>query len=406
MRHTRPSRAVSASRVAEEEELLCGLIGERRQISRAELASLTGLSRGTVSVRVEKILTSGLIIESGAGISTGGRRPVMLTLNPEAGVILAADLGATHCHVAVADLTGSATAVHSRPINISAGPVAVLDELMDDFNEALSRCGRSSNDVLAVGIGVPGPVEFSTGTVVRPPIMPGWDDFVISKYVRESFDVPVVVDNDVNTMALGEYVRRDRRDNSLLFIKIGTGIGCGIMLRGELHRGVNGAAGDIGHIRLPDQEDTVCACGNVGCLEAVASVAAIARHLQAVGRDVQTPSEVIRLAQAGDPDVMHLVRKAGEQIGSVVASLVNFYDPETIIIGGSLAELHSDLLAAIRGIVYQRAVPLATRKLRLETTALGSQSGLLGAIELAELAALSPAALGRWLVPDQGRVVR
>jgi predicted NBD/HSP70 family sugar kinase len=389
--------------VADEQGLLCGIIGERRQISRAELASLTGLSRATVSVRVDKILESGLIIESGTGTSTGGRRPVMLTLNPEAGVILAADLGATHCHVAVADLTGTAMAVHSGSVNIAAGPVAVLDEMLDDFSQALSRCGRSSNEVLAIGIGVPGPVEFSTGTVVRPPIMPGWDDFVISDYVRKTFDAPVVVDNDVNTMALGEYVRRDRRDTSLLFIKVGTGIGCGIMLRGELHRGVNGAAGDIGHIRLPDHEDTVCACGNVGCLEAVASGAAIARRLQAAGRDVQTSSEVVRLAQAGDPDVMHRIRKAGEQIGSVVASLVNFYAPETIIIGGSLAELRGDLLAAIRGVVYQRAVPLATRKLRLETTALGSQSGLLGAIELAQRAALSPDALGRWLAPDPTR---
>ena len=200
----------------------------------------------------------------------------MLTLNPEAGVILAADLGATHCHIEVADLTGRAMAIHSVPVNIAEGPVPVLDELLDNFRRRTCRCGRSATEVLAIGIGVPGPVEFSTGTVVRPPIMPGWDGFVISDYVRKSFDAPVVVDNDVNTMALGEYVGRDRRDTSLLFIKVGTGIGCGIILRGELHRGVNGAAGDIGHIRLPDHEDTVCGCGNVGCLEAVASGAAIA----------------------------------------------------------------------------------------------------------------------------------
>jgi predicted NBD/HSP70 family sugar kinase len=340
-------------------------------------------------------------MESGDGPSTGGRRPVLLTLNPEAGVVLAADLGATHCHVAAADLAGKTTVIRDSAVDIAAGPVAVLDEVQHHFADVLSRCGRSSSDVLAIGIGVPGPVEFYTGTVVRPPIMPGWDDFVVSEYLGKSFDAPVVVDNDVNAMALGEYVERGQRDTSLLFIKVGTGIGCGIVSHGELHHGMDGAAGDIGHIRLPDHDSTVCACGNTGCLEAVASGAAIARCLRGEGRDVQTSSDVVRLAQAGDPDVMYRIRTAGEQIGSVVASLVNFYNPETVIIGGSLAALYDDLLAAIRGVVYQRALPLATRRLRLETTALGWQAGLLGAIELARRSAFSPGVLGRWLAPAQ-----
>lgn len=394
-------RKASATRAADEHGLLVGLVAQRRQISRAELARLTGLSRATVSVLVDKILQTGLIMESGDGPSTGGRRPVLLTLNPEAGVVLGADLGATHCHVAAADLAGNTTVIRDSAVDIAAGPVTVLDEVLQHFADVLSRSGRSPSDVLAVGIGVPGPVEFSTGTVVRPPIMPGWDDFVVSEYLGKSFDVPVIVDNDVNVMALGEYVERGERDTSLLFIKVGTGIGCGIVSRGELHRGMDGAAGDIGHIRLPDHDDTVCACGNTGCLEAVASEAAIARRLRGEGREIQTSSEVVRLAQAGDPDVMHRIRTAGEQIGSVVASLVNFYNPETIIIGGSLAALYDDLLAAIRGVVYQRAAPLATRRLRLETTALGWQAGILGAIELARRAALSPGALGRWLAPAQ-----
>ena len=377
-------RIVAAPRAADDYALLVALVAQERQVSRADLARLAGLSRSTVSLRVDEILKTGLIMESGNGPSTGGRRPVVLTVNPDVGVVLAADLGATHCHIAVADLAGNPLALHSDALDVGAGPVAILDEVLGHFAEVLAACGRSSSDVLAVGIGVPGPVEFSTGTVVRPPIMPGWDDFVVPEYLGRSFDAPVVVDNDVNVMALGEYVERGQRDTSLLFIKIGTGIGCGIVSHGELHRGLDGAAGDIGHTRLPDHDNTVCACGNTGCLEAVASGAAIARQLRAEGRDVHLTSDVVRLAQSGDRDVMYRVRRAGEHIGSVIATLVNFYNPETIILGGSLAALNDDLLAPIRGVVYQRATTLATRRFRLETSALGWQAGLFGAIELAQ----------------------
>lgn len=391
----------TAPRAVDDYALLVMLVAQQRQVSRADLARLAGLSRSTVSLRVDEILKTGLIRESGNGPSTGGRRPVVLTVNPEAGVVLAADLGATHCHVAAADLAGNILALQSGGVDMGAGPVAVLNEILRHCAEVLGSCEKTPSDVLAVGIGIPGPVEFSTGTVVRPPIMPGWDDFVVSEYIGRSFFVPVVVDNDVNVMALGEYVERGQRDTSLLFIKVGTGIGCGIVSHGELHRGLDGAAGDIGHTRLPDHDDTVCACGNTGCLEAVASGGAIVRQMRAEGRDVQVTSEVVRLAQSGDRDVMYRVRRAGEHIGSVLATLVNFYNPETIIIGGSLAALNDDLLAPIRGVVYQRATTLATRRFRLEITALGWQAGVLGAVELARRAALSPDAVGRRLVPAQ-----
>lgn len=386
------------TRSADDLVVLIDLVARHRQLSRADLARLANLSRTTVSQRVDRVLQSGLLVEAGDGPSTGGRKPVLLTLNPEAGVVLAADLGATHCHTGVADLTGAVLEIERNTLNIADGPVAALDDVVKHFAAALDRCGRQPRDVLAIGIGVPGPVEFSTSTVVRPPIMPGWDNFMVAEYVNRTFpDVPVVVDNDVNVMALGEYVERDMGDSSLLFVKIATGIGCGIVTGGNLHRGFDGAAGDIGHIRVPDHEDVVCVCGNTGCLEAVASGGAIARRLQAQGRDVHVASEVARLAQAGDRDAMYLVRRAGEQIGGVLASLVNFYNPETIVIGGSLAALYDDLLAAIRGVIYQRATPLATRRLRLETTRLGWQAGVKGALELAQRAALSSGALDRWL---------
>jgi predicted NBD/HSP70 family sugar kinase len=164
-----------------------------------------------------------------------------------------------------------------------------------------------------------------------------------------------------------------------------------------VHRGADGAAGDIGHIRVAQAEGTVCVCGNTGCLEAVASGSALVRELSSAGVPVTTVRDVITLAQAGDARVVRAVRVAGQRIGEVVASIVNFYNPNAIVVGGALAELQDDLLAGIRSVVYQRALPLATRKLTIEPSVLGGSAGVQGAAVLAARAALSPVGITRWL---------
>jgi predicted NBD/HSP70 family sugar kinase len=248
-----------------------------------------------------------------------------------------------------------------------------------------------------VGIGLPAPVEFATGTVVQPPIMPGWDGLVIPSLFADCFDAPVVVDNDVNVMALGEYTGRGLGAADLLFIKVSTGIGCGIISGGRLHRGADGAAGDMGHVRIAEAADAPCTCGNTGCLEAVASGAAVARSLARDGLDTRTARDVVELAKAGDPRAVRSVRVAGERIGQVAAVLVSFYNPSLIVVGGSLSELRDDLLAGIRGAIYHRALPLATRRLTIETTRLGSHAGVLGASVLAAQHALSLPGMARLL---------
>jgi predicted NBD/HSP70 family sugar kinase len=226
--------------------------------------------------------------------------------------------------------------------------------------------------------------------------MPGWDGYPIPPFFASRYDAEVLVDNDVNLMALGEHHARQGKDDQLIFIKVGTGIGCGIISHGRLHRGADGAAGDIGHTRLPDHDETLCQCGNTGCVEAVASGSALVRQLSAQ-HPVKSPSDVVQLALSGDTKARHAVRLASQHIGEVLAGVVSFHNPQIIVVGGAMARLEEDLLAGMRSVVYRRALPLATCSLRIETSQLRQSAGVVGAAVLARNAVLSPAGIDRWL---------
>jgi predicted NBD/HSP70 family sugar kinase len=220
--------------------------------------------------------------------------------------------------------------------------------------------------------------------------MPGWDGFSIPTFFADHFDVPVLVDNDVNIMAVGEHWARWRAERHFLFVKVGTGIGCGIVAEGEIYRGEHGAAGDIGHIRVAGYDDVVCECGNAGCLEAVAAGRALARAVGDLGLPARNSRDVVALARAHHLEVVRLVRRSGRLIGEVLAGLVNAFNPSVIVIGGDVAEAHEQLFAGIREIVYQRATPLATRHLDVSRSALGDRAGTIGAAVLVIEHILSP----------------
>jgi predicted NBD/HSP70 family sugar kinase len=310
--------------------------------------------------------------------STGGRRPTVFAFNESAGVVLAADLGATHSRVAVTDLSGAVLAEHAEVIEISMGPEAFLDWLEARFDALLGAAGRSPADVWGVGVGVPGPVEFATGRPANPPIMPGWDGYGVADRLQARYGVPALVDNDVNIMALGEHVRAWRDADHLLFVKVGTGIGAGVVAEGRIHRGAQGAAGDIGHIRVTG-EDALCRCGNTGCLEAVAGGAAMAAALRAQGLDAHDSREVVALVRAGEPAAIRVVRDAGRVLGEALAAAVNLFNPSVLVVGGDVAEAHEQLLAGIREAIYQRSLPLATRHLKIARSTLEDRAGVIGA---------------------------
>jgi predicted NBD/HSP70 family sugar kinase len=370
-----------------------GLVRTAGAITRGELMARTGLGRSTVSQRIDLLLAHGLVRELGEGPSTGGRPPSTLVFNPAAGVVLAAALGATHSRVALTDLSGDPQAEQSAEIEISAGPERVLSWVQERFAELLAQTGHTAREVRAIGVGVPGPVEFATGQPVNPPIMPGWDGFAIPDWLRQHYPVEILVDNDVNIMALGEHSKRWASCEHLLFVKVGTGIGCGIVVNGAIYRGAQGAAGDIGHIRLADYGEVICECGNSGCVEAVASGRALARVLHARGYDATNSRDVVRLARDHNPDAVQVVRQAGRNLGEVLASLVNALNPHVVVIGGDLAQAHEQLFAGVREVVYQRSTALATRHLQIVPSALEDQAGVTGAAVMAIEHILSPAKL-------------
>jgi predicted NBD/HSP70 family sugar kinase len=369
------------------------LIRDGRARTHAELVELTGLSRSTVAQRVDSLLTRRLVVPAEPGASRGGRPPRTFAFNRDAGVALAADLGATHSRVAITDLAGDVLAEAREDIPIAQGPEVVLGWLEQTFDGLLKEAGRSRDAVQGVGVGVPGPVEFVTGTPVAPPIMPGWDGYGVAAHLRSRYGALVLVDNDVNIMALGEYWSRWRDTQHLLFVKVGTGIGCGVITDGRIHRGTQGAAGDIGHIHVPDHDDVICRCGNIGCLEAIAGGGAMAARLTQMGVPAENSRDVVRQVREGSPEAMRLVRQAGRELGGVLASAVNFFNPAVIVIGGDIAHADEHLLAGVREVVYRRSTALATRSIRIVRSTLDDRAGILGAAVMVIEAVLAPDAV-------------
>ncbi|EMY33736.1 xylose repressor XylR [Arthrobacter crystallopoietes BAB-32] len=369
------------------------LLRDGRPRTRSELAQLTGLARSTVASRVEALRKLGYIAPFGGAASTGGRPPSLFALNPAARVVAGADLGATHALVSLSDLAGEVLAEEREALNIADGPGKVLDWLGSAISRLLAEAGRTAEDLGAIGIGLPGPVEHDTGRPINPPIMPGWDRVDVPAAVQQHFNVPVLVDNDVNIMALGEQATAWPGVRDLMFIKVATGIGAGIISSGQLQRGAQGTAGDLGHVRVPRGGEVLCRCGNTGCLEALAGGPALAALLAAEGREAATSGDVIDLVRSGDLRAIHVVRQAGRDIGDVLATCVNLVNPSVIVIGGSLAQAGEHLLAGIREVVYQRSLPLATEHLRIAPSVAGQRAGVLGAASLAISHVLSPEAI-------------
>jgi glucokinase-like ROK family protein len=368
---------------------LLRLLRDEGPRSRAELGELAGMARSKLEAELVRLKQVGLVQEGGKAASRGGRRSTLVELSSflHFGGI---DLGATSIRVAIMNAELQVKAQVEEPMEIRRGPEPVLGRA----GELIEKLARDQGvQLTGVGVGVPGPVRFRDGMPVSPPIMPGWHEYPVRDLLARRFGCPVLVDNDVNVMAVGEHWGGVARSvDNYLFVKIGTGIGCGIMIRGQVYRGIDGCAGDIGHINV-DPDGPVCACGNSGCLEAMFGGAALVRDALAAarsgaspplaermaGQQAITPEDVGRCAAEGDPVAIGLIRDGGRRVGLVLAGLVSFFNPSMIVIGGGLAGLGHLLLAEIRGVVYRRSLPLATGNLPIVLSELGPSAGAVGA---------------------------
>ncbi len=358
--------------------------------TRASLVSETGQSRSTVAARIDALSAAGLLAPAGEATSTGGRPPSTFAFAPTNRIVLGVDLGATHARLAVTDLAANALASMQAPLAITDHPERVLSWVAETGTQLVTEAGRGLDELAGIGIGLPGPVDHTDGRPVNPPIMPGWDGTDVPDILHRLLGAPVVVDNDVNVMALGEHRTVCPDVQNLLFVKVATGIGAGVVMDGELRRGAQGAAGDIGHIAVPGAEQAPCRCGNTGCLEAVAGGAAIADVLRRGGARIDTTQDIVDLVRAGDIAAGQAVRQAGRDIGAVLAASVSMLNPSRIIVGGVLSGAGEHLIAGIREVVYQRSLPLATQHLRIVTSRAGSQAGVVGAATLVTDRFLAP----------------
>jgi glucokinase-like ROK family protein len=381
------------------EKELIDLVRRYGEFSKADLASFTEYSRTKITSCVDSLLNKKIIIANNATEYTGGRRSKTFSLNGNLGLVAGVDIGATSIDLGIADFSGKLLVRYAEALSVRLGPIKVLGQVCSLLEKMLKENNLNPEKVYGIGIGVPGPVDFSAGTLVSPPIMPGWDRYPIIQTVQQWFpSANVVVDNDVNVMALGEiYQGVGKGVDNLIFVKIGTGIGSGILCEGRIYRGSSGCAGDIGHIGV-DKSGPLCHCGNIGCLEAVTAGPAIAERALLAAQagkssillsyyerngNILRAEDVGNAAKEGDALATEIIRESGQFIGNVLAGLVNFYNPRVIVIGGGVSNLGNLLLSSIRQTVLNRSTPLATRNLSIVFSEIGPDAGVFGAVNLA-----------------------
>lgn len=401
MRNGTPARPAAAQASAGD---LLHLVRSGRATTRGALQRVTGLSRATVGQRLDRLFRAGWLREgAGTPVSSplGGRPSVRLEFDDAHALVLAADLETRHARTALLTLAGEVVAERGGALRVEEGPERVLDRLGAVFGELLRESGRDPAAVCGIGLAVPGPVDSGTGRVVQPPIMPGWDGYDIRGRLRRAFTehtehtertehtehfghagapVPVLVDNDANLMAYAEQRAHYPDCSAFALVKVSTGIGAGVVVDGSLYRGIDGGAGDIGHIRVPGVPGSaaaLCKCGSYGCLAAVASGRAVAARLAAAGVPAASGSDVRELLAAGHPEAVGLARDAGRQVGEVLATVVTLLNPGVLMIAGDLAG--TPFLTGVRELLYQRALPRSTAHLEIVTSRLGSRAGLIGA---------------------------
>lgn len=362
---------------------LLTVLRDGRPRSRARLAEHAGVARSTASARVEELRAEGLVVELSDTVYTGGRPSKRISIVPRSRVVIAADIGATHADVALVDLTGAPIERVSRSISSDDEPDTILSWLKTCALQLAETETIPAAAIIGAGIGLAAPIDHATGRPINPPIMPRWNDFDIRSWFVDNLGIAATVEKDVNMMAVGECRLRGAAAANLIFVKASTGIGAGITSEGRLHRGQQGTAGDIGHIALRRDTSTPCQCGNLGCVEAIAGVPALARRLSELGHALNSNQDVIDLVSQGNIDAIQAVRQAGRDIGEVLAHCVSVLNPSMIVIGGSLSHAGRHLLAGVREVVHAQAMPFSTQQLEIVRADPSTMAAITGAAALA-----------------------
>lgn len=375
------------------------IIRRRGAVSRSIITEITGWSKAKTTQETRNLINKEYLVEIGDGASKGGRKPRLLKINPNLGYIIGIDIGVTSLDLALADIGGEILVRFSEPVDLRQGPEIVLGRCVEIALDMLKKQDGKPEEVLGIVSGVPGPVDFIEGVLIAPPLIPEWERFQIRSFLKKTFTSTfVMVDNDVNIMAIGErYVGEAAGINHFIFVKIGTGIGAGLISNGKIHRGRDGCAGDIGHICV-DKKGPLCNCGNFGCLEMMTAGPAIAKKAMEAAQKGKSPLmaqmmednggvltaiDVNKACLEADSEALCIIRESGKLIGEVLAGLVNFFNPSHIILGGGVSNFGNHLLVAIRQTILKRSLPLATKHLSINFSRAGADAGVIGAIAMA-----------------------
>lgn len=370
------------------------LIRDGYATSRADLARLTGLAPSTITLRVDELLANGYVTESGDGVSRGGRRPRVLTVADGRTYVAGVDLGTQHASIVLCDTAGRTLASRRTGLDITRSPEVVLRGVHREIIDV----GASLEDRTLTGIGLslPGPVSVPEGRVISPSRMPGWNGIDAAAVLGGIAGVPARAENDANAMAWAEFIAGGRRTKDMIVVKAGSSIGVGIIAEGALYRGARGMAGDVSHTAVADAPHVLCSCGRFGCLDAVAGGRAIVAALAGAGLPVGEVSDVADLARDAHPLATRLLRESGLRTGAVLATIVSFFNPERLVIGGGLSVAEA-FVAGVRSSVYDLCLPLSTTGLELTESTAGWESGARGAAALVLEDLLDPDAVDRAL---------
>lgn len=362
-------------------------------ISRAELAQRMDLSRAAMTAIVNDLLGNNIVRETESRNGQSGRPPILLEINHERGKVMGIDMGATHLTIALANLAAQVIDEIEIPFDITQGPQPCLAQVESLMTELLEKNSLQIEQIMALGVGVPGPIVSEEGMVIAPPIMPGWDGYPIRKHLQTNWNIPVSLNNDAELGALGEWAYgAGRGEINLAYIKVGSGVGAGLLLNGQIYQGATGSAGEIGHLTV-DENGPICDCGNAGCLEAVAGGKAIAHQGQEAVQKGQrtllssmgpveelTARDVAAAARRGDLVSQQIITRAGSYLGIAIAGLVNLFNPRMVVVGGGVSQAGDLLLQPIRDTIQRRSLPGAARTVKINTAILRRRSSSVGAV--------------------------
>jgi predicted NBD/HSP70 family sugar kinase len=357
-----------------------------RATNRGELCTVTGLSRSTVTGLVGELLADRTLVEFTSDRDPGrgaGRPARRLVIAPRDDLVIAIDLGHSHCRIGILDSAARIVVEDSSPMDVDSSADRALNHVCAAIDRLLAQLGPDRSRVVGGALGLPAPVNTITGTVGPGSVLPKWVDRHPADELEGHVGLPMAIDNDANLGALAEIAFGAARGLSdVIYVKVSTGIGAGLVLGGHVYRGSTGRAGEIGHVPV-DPSGPVCRCGNRGCLETVASVTQVLAMMQPSHARRMTTASLTELVAAGDAGARRVVSDAGRTIGRVLADIVNNLNPEIVVLGGELSMVGDPLLDGVRESIDRFAQPGIARDLRVLAGELGERAQLLGAAALA-----------------------